>query len=101
MDLVLDYSLERENACFTTPEHLAAVSVQFQNLAISLVAYLDGPELKAGLRKLLESKDCMVRAALDLTESTAPYEGRHEERGGILSEPDPANVPEPRPDHRP
>jgi len=26
----------------------------------------DGPELSAGLRKLLESKDCFVRAALDL-----------------------------------
>jgi len=25
VDLVLDYSLERENACFTTPEHRAAV----------------------------------------------------------------------------
>ena len=26
---------------------------------------LDGPELTAGLRKLLEAKDCFVRAALD------------------------------------
>ncbi len=25
----------------------------------------DGPELSAGLRKLLEAKDCFVRAALD------------------------------------
>lgn len=25
---------------------------------------LEGPELTAGLRKLLEAKDCMVRAAL-------------------------------------
>lgn len=25
----------------------------------------DGPELTAGLRKLLESKDCFVRAALE------------------------------------
>lgn len=25
-----------------------------------------GPELTAGLRKLLEAKDCFVRAALDL-----------------------------------
>jgi hypothetical protein len=25
----------------------------------------DGPELTAGLRKLLEAKDCFVRAALD------------------------------------
>jgi hypothetical protein len=26
----------------------------------------DGPELTAGLRKLLEAKDCFVRASLDL-----------------------------------
>ena len=25
----------------------------------------DGPELSAGLRKLLEAKDCFVRAAID------------------------------------
>lgn len=30
----------------------------------------DGPEKSAGLRKLLEAKDCMVRAALDLPEGT-------------------------------
>lgn len=28
----------------------------------------DGPELTAGLRKLLEAKDCFVRSALDLRE---------------------------------
>jgi hypothetical protein len=28
----------------------------------------DGPELAAGLRKLLEAKDCFVRASLDLEE---------------------------------
>lgn len=28
----------------------------------------DGPELTAGLRKLLEAKDCFVRAALDARE---------------------------------
>jgi hypothetical protein len=26
----------------------------------------DGPELTAGLRKLLEAKDCFVRASLEL-----------------------------------
>jgi hypothetical protein len=30
----------------------------------------DGPELTVGLRKLLEAKDCLVRAALDLPESS-------------------------------
>jgi hypothetical protein len=28
------------------------------------VSYLDGPELTVALRKLLEAKDCAVRAAL-------------------------------------
>lgn len=30
----------------------------------------DGPELTAGLRKLLEAKDCFVRAALDAVRGT-------------------------------
>jgi hypothetical protein len=29
----------------------------------------DGPELSAGLRKLLEAKDCFVRAAIDSQEA--------------------------------
>jgi len=38
-----------------------------------LAAYMDetlpdGPEKSAGLRKLLEAKDCFVRAALDIKE---------------------------------
>jgi len=28
----------------------------------------DGPELTAGLRKLLEAKDCFVRASLDIVD---------------------------------
>ncbi|MFE7072723.1 hypothetical protein ACFU96_21835 [Streptomyces sp. NPDC057620] len=48
------------------PEHLQAVSRPFQELADQMISVLpDGPELTAGLRKLLEAKDCMVRAALD------------------------------------
>lgn len=47
------------------PEHLQAVSKPFSVLAQELVSQLpDGPELSAGLRKLLEAKDCFVRAAL-------------------------------------
>lgn len=50
------------------PEHLQAVSKPCGDLALSLVDALpDGPELTAGLRKLLEAKDCFVRAALDTT----------------------------------
>jgi hypothetical protein len=50
------------------PEHLQTVSKPCGDLAQQLVDALpDGPELTAGLRKLLEAKDCVVRAALDTT----------------------------------
>lgn len=45
------------------PEHLQAISRPFAELAHGLVDEgLDGPELTAALRKLLEAKDCAVRA---------------------------------------
>lgn len=48
------------------PDHLQAVSAPFGTLAMQMVGELpDGPELSAGLRKLLEAKDCMVRAAVE------------------------------------
>lgn len=51
------------------PEKLQRVSAPLCVLARELVDTLpDGPELTAGLRKLLEAKDCFVRAALDLPE---------------------------------
>ncbi len=47
------------------PEHLQAASRPLCLLAHRLDRDLpDGPEKSAGLRKLLEAKDCMVRAAL-------------------------------------
>ncbi|MBV1860965.1 MAG: hypothetical protein KUG77_21290 [Nannocystaceae bacterium] len=48
------------------PEHLQAVSKPIAELAHSMAASpnLSGPELTAGLRKLLEAKDCLVRAAI-------------------------------------
>jgi ferritin-like protein len=43
------------------------VSEMFHDLAADLIDQLpDGPELVASLRRLLEAKDCAVRAALDL-----------------------------------
>ncbi|MFU0240439.1 hypothetical protein ACKI1J_32460 [Streptomyces scabiei] len=46
--------------------HLAAVSALFYDLAHELVNRIpEGTELRAGLRHLLEAKDCAVRAALD------------------------------------
>lgn len=61
-------SVEALLAYFTTrhlPPHLAVVSEPFGELAQHLVGILeDSPELTAGLRKLLEAKDCAVRAAV-------------------------------------
>jgi hypothetical protein len=47
------------------PVHLQEVSKPFFQLAHVMADDLEGPELAAGLRKLLEAKDCMVRAALE------------------------------------
>ena len=54
------------------PEHLASVSKLFAELAVVLAENLDsdkpivGAEVTTGLRKLLESKDCFVRARIHL-----------------------------------
>lgn len=48
------------------PEHVQAVSKPFGDLALQMEELLpDGTEKSVGLRKLLEAKDCMVRASLD------------------------------------
>lgn len=47
------------------PEHLQKVSKPFGQLAARLVRELPrSPERTAALRKLLEAKDCAVRAAI-------------------------------------
>jgi hypothetical protein len=47
------------------PEHLQRVSSAFSILAHSIVAELPrNPERTVALRKLLEAKDCAVRAVL-------------------------------------
>lgn len=47
------------------PEKLQAVSAPVGDLAKKFEEELpDGPEKSAGMRKLLEAKDCFVRAAL-------------------------------------
>lgn len=46
------------------PEHLQKVSKPLHDLAHKMAEEFEGPELTAGLRKLLEAKDCFVRAAL-------------------------------------
>lgn len=48
------------------PPHLRTISKRCHDLAVDMLVDLpDSPELTAGLRKLLEAKDCFVRAAVD------------------------------------
>ena len=48
------------------PDRLQKVSKPLGEMARDMDANLpDGPEKSAGLRKMLEAKDCFVRAALD------------------------------------
>lgn len=48
------------------PPHLAAVSAPFGDLVVKVVTQLpDSAELTTAVRKLLEAKDCAVRAAVD------------------------------------
>lgn len=55
--------------------HLRYVSSQFADLAGCMVRELqDGPELTAGLRKLLEAKDCAVRQAVVDARRPSPAE---------------------------
>lgn len=45
------------------PEHLQPISKACYELGVTMLAELpDSPELTVGLRKLLEAKDCFVRA---------------------------------------
>lgn len=47
------------------PAESFAIADRFFGLALGMINLGDGPELTAGLRKLLEAKDCFVRAAID------------------------------------
>lgn len=46
------------------PAGLQVIARPFHELAWTMANRLEGAELTTGLRKLLEAKDCMVRAAL-------------------------------------
>ena len=46
------------------PLNLAVISKPICELAKQMDALPDGPEKSAGLRKLLEAKDCFVRVVL-------------------------------------
>lgn len=52
--------------CSHLPNSLQRVSEPIHEIATLMDKLLDdGPEKSAGLRKLLEAKDCFVRAKLD------------------------------------
>lgn len=54
------------------PVHLQPISAAFASLANELDMLLpEGAEKTAGMRKLLEAKDCMVRAQIDGVEQAA------------------------------
>jgi hypothetical protein len=60
------HALVRYFAWSHLPNGLQAVSAPFGRLALELLGVLpDSAELTVALRKLLEAKDCAVRAALD------------------------------------
>ena len=60
-----DYPILKHFRYEHLPEGLAAISKPFAEHANEMATLLPrGPEVLAGLRKLLEAKDCFVRAAL-------------------------------------
>lgn len=59
-------SIMRYFAWAHLPAHLQVISAPIGLIALDMVRELaDSPELVAGLRKLLEGKDCLVRCAVD------------------------------------
>ena len=44
------------------PSDLQEISKEFHDLAVKIASRTEGAETTAGLRKLLEAKDCIVRA---------------------------------------
>lgn len=63
------------------PMKLQAVAKPLGLLAAQLESLLpDGPEKSAGMRKLLEAKDCFVRTALDMPELAASDVPPHQQR---------------------
>lgn len=54
------------------PDDLRAIAVPIEQLACQLHANLpDSAEKSAGLRKLIEAKDCFVRARIEAREQDA------------------------------
>lgn len=76
------------------PDHLREVSEPISQLAHAFARHphLEGPELTTGLRKLLEAKDCLVRAAIPRTADERQARGidpRRTDDVGVRENPDP------------
>lgn len=62
---LIDDPILRYFQCDHLPDHLVPVSKPFAALALGIVTTIPrNPERKVALRKLLEAKDCAVRANL-------------------------------------
>ncbi len=59
-----DYDMMRYFEYKHLPDTLQKVSCYFMDVAIMIKSLPDGSEKKMAFRKLLEAKDCAVRAAL-------------------------------------
>lgn len=87
-----DHTRNREQATFAIfkffaydhlPEPLRTISERSYLLAEEMLWYLpDCPELRAGLRKLLEAKDCFVRTAVAEGLLVTNNETKKEAKGG-------------------
>lgn len=68
------------------PDHLQAISKPFSDLAVEIVNNTPTNDEKiAGLRKLLEAKDCIVRAHVSSTPIKEDIGKRISENGVILN----------------
>ena len=64
-------NVDRYFAYSHLPEHLQLISKPIADLAKQMGEELpDSAEKSTGMRKLLEAKDCFVRAALDINENS-------------------------------
>lgn len=62
-----DHMLRQLRPNENLPAEQLTIAEMFWGVGVAMVGRLgDSPELTAGLRKLLEAKDCFVRASLDL-----------------------------------
>jgi hypothetical protein len=67
MDVLQNYPIIKYFEYGHLPDHLKGISKPFAELAVRMARQSPSSkqETAAGLRKLLEAKDCAVRAALD------------------------------------